>query len=299
MICQEEKTKVSLFLRKILDEQLDAKEREWISLQEERLRSNFAWRTFYLVFSSASRFIRKHTLELSQKQLIEANIIQKGFEPKYWDLLQCVRSYLLLLLPEEDENNYVSNLTKLHETADIDEQVALYNTLSFLSYPKKMRKRCAEGLRTNITDVFDAIALNNPYPADFLDQDAWNQMILKAVFMQRPLYRINGVGARANPELARMLIDFAHERWAAKRPVSPELWRLVGPFMGKNDIINIQKVIKGEPLEVQAGILACSMSELSEAKDLLNQFSDIKKDIEKDRLNWKIIGRKRENDHLN
>jgi hypothetical protein len=36
--------------------------------------------------------------------------------------------------------------------------------------------------------------------------------------------------ARANPELARMLIDYARERTAAHRTVAPELWHCVAPF---------------------------------------------------------------------
>jgi hypothetical protein len=49
------------------------------------------------------------------------------------------------------------------------------------------------------------------------------------VFPQ-PVKPIQDLDRRTNPTLMRMLCDYAHERWAAGRPVSPELWRCVGPW---------------------------------------------------------------------
>jgi hypothetical protein len=33
-----------------------------------------------------------------------------------------------------------------------------------------------------------------------------------------------------------MLLDYAEERWAASRPVSPELWMAVKPFQNEPEI---------------------------------------------------------------
>ncbi|WP_255702687.1 EboA domain-containing protein [Antarcticibacterium sp. 1MA-6-2] len=108
--------------------------------------------------------------------------------------------------------------------------------------------------------------------------------------MQRPLYRIYRADERANPELAAMLIDFAHERWAANRKVLPELWRFVGPFLNSERFNDIEKVVKGEDLEKRAGLLACSQNELPEAKQLLDQFPDVKNSIHTGELNWTLVG---------
>jgi len=295
MIYQVDKLKVTAFLKIIIRERVNNKELNWIDQQEKIIQNHFQLRSFYLAFSTAPRFISKKNLFLTEEELSKADLLRKGFQPKRWNLLQCVRTYLLLLLPVKDAGNFAATLTKLFETADMDEQVTLYAALPLLPYPDILAKRAAEGIRTNITDVFDAIALHNPFPSDFLDQAAWNQMLLKAVFMKRPLYRIYGPDERANPELARMLVDFAHERWAANRQVSPELWRFVGPFLNKNYFTDIEKVLKGNSLEIEAGIMACTLSKQPKGEQLLNQFPEIKKDIENGRLNWTMIGITNEN----
>lgn len=292
MTHQVDSSRAISFFQMLIKQQTNDEELNWINQQERKLRDQFQLRSFYLAFSSAPRFISKDKLHLTQKDLSQAENLRKGFQPERWNLLQTVRIYFLLMLPNEIAEDYESTLAKLFETADMNEQVTLYAALPLLPFPDILAKRAAEGIRTNITDVFDAIALHNPFPHDFLDQAAWNQMLLKAVFMQRPLYRIYGADERANPELAQMLVDFAHERWAAKRPVTPELWRFVGPFLNEEYMNDIRKVIDGDSLERKAGLLACaSAKEQPEAQQLLDQYPDIKNDIESGRLNWMIIGK--------
>ncbi len=41
-----------------------------------------------------------------------------------------------------------------------------------------------------------------------------------------------------------MLCDYAHERWAAGRPVSPELWRCVGPHATGAMLQDLERVLK-------------------------------------------------------
>lgn len=279
------------FLFKVLNRQAGQKGLSWLEQQKGVIENEALPKRLYLSFSMASRFFSKEPLQLSAQDLTAAEEIRKGFRPGNWDVLQTVRTYLLLLFPSNDQEVWLETTQKLFETADMHEQVALYAALPLLPYPPTLRKRAAEGIRTNITSVFDAVALDNPYPADFLEQEAWNQMVLKAVFMQRPLHRIYKADARANEELAHMLIDFAHERWAAGRQVMPELWRFVGPFLSKTNRANVERVIKqGDKLEQEAGLLACSMSTLPEAKQLLDQYPETKKSIQANQLNWKDIG---------
>ena len=89
--------------------------------------------------------------------------------------------------------------------------------------------RAREGTRSAMQPMFEAVAHRNPFPMEQFDENAWNHMVLKALFIGSKLRPIQGLDERANPRLMRMLCDYAHERWAAERPVSPELWRCVGP----------------------------------------------------------------------
>jgi len=47
---------------------------------------------------------------------------------------------------------------------------------------------------------------------------------------------IPGIDERGNRDLAETLIDYARERWAARRPVSTDLWRCVVPFARRPEL---------------------------------------------------------------
>ncbi len=254
----------------------------WLAKQREKLQANYSDRSFYLAFGMVPRFAEKQLLTLSEAQQKVANQLKTGFQPDGWSLSQLVRTYLLRLLPTDQAATYAATLTQLLETAEVDEQVAVYAALPLLPHPQSLVPLAVNGLRTNITRVFDAIALENPFPADYLEEAAWNQMILKAVFMGRPLYRIHKADAWTNPALARMLVDFAHERWAAGRPVTPELWRFVAPYADTSHRTDLERVIASEnPLESAAGKLACRQSTSPDLQALANNSQP---------LTWQQIG---------
>jgi hypothetical protein len=180
------------------------------------------------------------------------------------------RIVLVTAWPSLDPDAYVATLEKIFQSADLGELVALYQALPVLPHPRAHVRRCAEGVRTTMTDVFKAVAHHNPYPSEHLDEGAWNQMVLKALFVGVPLYPIFGLDARANAPLARMLVDYAKERWAAKRDVSPELWRCVGLCADDQGLEAMGKVLKeGGAGDRRAVALALRVSPHAGAKALL------------------------------
>jgi len=112
-------------------------------------------------------------------------------------------------------------------------------------------------------------------------------MVLKALFIGSPLAPIQGLDERANPELARIMCDFAHERWAAGRPAPFEIWRCVGPFAEGQAIDDLARVLaSGEAIERRAAALALSASPDRRAAQLLRDVPALAGDISRQRLTW-------------
>lgn len=199
----------------------------WLDQKSKQIADGAALRVFFTAFSAVPRYVGKQDLELSSSELQTAQAQRQGWNPQYWSVDQAARTLLLLALPQNNAQEYVKTLEQVFITADMGELVALYQALPLLPYPQQFRARAAEGLRSNIVAVFNAIALRNPYPQEYFDDLAWNQMVLKALFVGSPVHQIQGLGDRANPQLGQMLTDYAKERLAANRSVSPELWQLV------------------------------------------------------------------------
>lgn len=225
-----ETNKIIALLNSWLETRAPAEGLAWLQRKQQEITQKAVERNLFTAFSSVSRYLGKQKLELSTEELQAANELITGFHPFKWSLDQVGRTLLILSFPHEDEDKYVATLDKIFAAADVGESIALYQSLSLLPHPEKFKLRAAEGIRSNMTSVFNAVALYNPYPARYLDDLAWNQMILKALFVGSPLQPIYGLERRNNEQLSQMLIDYARERLAAKRTVNPELWQLVMPF---------------------------------------------------------------------
>jgi len=191
------------------------------------------------------------------------------------DTREAARALLLLAVPATDADSYRAICDKLCNSADAGELIAFYRSLPVLPFPKAHVARCSEGLRTNIAAVFGAIAHDNSYPADHLDEVAWNTMVLKALFIDIALHPIVGLDRRANPALMRMLCDYAHERWAANRSVSPELWRCVGPHADDAALADLERVLTtGDDRERRAATEALRSCDRPEAATLLARYPE-------------------------
>lgn len=141
---------------------------------------------------------------------------------------QLVRVYLLIHLAEKEDGK--SRIETLFDTAEMNELVALYRALPVLPTPEIWLHRATDAVRSNMGPVFDAIAFANPYPRAYFSELAWNQLVLKCIFNDKPIHLIEGLDERANQALADTLADFAHERWAAGRRVPSQVWRLIRNF---------------------------------------------------------------------
>lgn len=262
----------------------------WLDEKRNQIAAGNSERTLFTAFSTASRYTGKADLQLSEADLQAAECQRQGWFPGYWSLDQAGRTLLLLALPSRDREAYMRSLKQLFTAADVAELVALYQSLPLLPHPEQLRPIAIDGLRSNMTGVFNAIALHNPYPADYFDEAAWNQMVLKALFVGSPLHLIQGLDRRANPQLSQMLRDYAHERWAAGRRVYPDLWRLVGPFADDAALADLEKVLHDpEPIQQQAAALACAACPLPQAKALLAQFPELNDQIQRQQLSWQNL----------
>jgi hypothetical protein len=129
--------------------------------------------------------------------------------------------------------------------------------------------------------------MNNPYPARYFDEAAWNQLVLKTIFNDKPVHRIVGLAERSNASLARMLSDFAHERWAAGRAVAPEVWRLTPEFMNENLLADMQHLFASNNADDRkAAALVCFYSKNAPALTLLAEYDPLKQQIERKQLSW-------------
>lgn len=269
-------------LEALVDTYLKEEDRQWLEAALKEVIEKKTARQLFLNYSLlSSRFSDPELIEIEKA----TNSVESFIAERKMDSLQLSRIYLLAAALESDEHTFVPAVQKLIEVADKGELSTFLTFLHLLPHREQFRNLAVEALRTNISSVFDAIALNNPYPAEFMEEAQWNQMFLKAAFMQRPLHMIYDIDNRANPALAQIITDYAHERWAASREVDPYIWRPVGPFLNSLDDM-VRLLASNEKREQVAAALCLNASNLEGATNLLDEHPELKNRLDNDSLSW-------------
>ena len=274
-------------LLKILEDNVDNENKQWLLSKIEGIVESESTKDLYLTYSLVPTKIRSEkdlSLALDDKEL------KAYLEIQHADLQQIGRIYLLYKVLEAKEDFFKAKVANIIEVADKSELETFLKFLVLLPHPENYKVQAVEALRTNISTVFDAIALNNPYPALYFNEQQWNQMYLKAAFMQQNLNEIVQVEKRGNKELARIISDYAHERWAASREIDPCFWRPVSNFMNEKLLKDMKRLFSSDnTAERKAAALCCYHSNSSEAKELLAGFPELIKGIEIGSITWQSI----------
>ncbi len=276
-------------LRDWLLRQLDAERGAWLDAQIAALRQDAADAALDVALGMTPRKLGKAELALHADDLVAAAKAVQGWDPSGWSVTDGARILLLSGLPRTTAP-FAQRFGSLCRTADVAELITLYRGLPLYPDLASLEDQVGEGLRSNMRGVFEAIAHRNPYPKAHFDDHRWNHMVLKALFIGSPLAPIQGLDERANPELARIMCDFAHERWAAGRTVPFEIWRCVGPFAEGQAIDDLARVLaNGDAIERRAAALALAASPDRRAARLLNEVPSLAGDISRHQLSWATL----------
>lgn len=280
----------SELLRAWLRRRISADDFAWLQRQLDKLSIGVE-RDLVIALGMIPRRLGKADLALSVEELADATNARAGWDPSSWTVDTAARVLALLTLPANDDA-FVRQFAEICRTADAAEAIAVFSGLPLYAAAPRLQPQAAEALRGNIRSVFEAVAHRNPYPREQFDEDRWNQMVLKALFIGSTLHPIQGIDERANPILASIMCDYAHERWAAGRAITPEIWRCVGPFAEGDMLEDLRRVAgSADPREREAAALALSSNASAAAHDILESLGDEVRRISAGALYWRKVVR--------
>lgn len=174
--------------------------------------------------ASAPRVVGRGPLQPSAAEVAALAEAVPGLQPAGWAVMDAARAAVLLHLAETwPADDFFAAAVACYEQGDAREQESWLKALPCFPGPERFLPYAYDACRTNIQPVFEAIACENPFPAQYYPALHFNQLVLRSLFLAVRLDRIVGRAARLNPELTRMASDYADERRAAGRAVPADL----------------------------------------------------------------------------
>jgi hypothetical protein len=148
-----------------------------------------------------------------------------------WTIDDVARTVLLQALPHPE-----AELSELYRYGDAAERRGILRALEYLDVDAL--DLVEDAIRTNDTRLI-AAALG-PYATEHLSDAAYDQAVLKCVFVGVPITGLDGIPSRVTPDGARMLGAFVHERVAAGRDLPPEVWTVIDKYPPAEEIAAIE-----------------------------------------------------------
>ena len=274
-------------LRAILKTNLNTEDFDWLEQKLGHIKKEKSSKDLFLTYSIIGSRIPDAPLD---KLHMEDKGLQSYLELQRASKRQMARIFLLVDVLIEDPEFFGPKVNNIIQVADTSELVTFLKFLILLPDAGRFKSTAVATLRSNISTVFDAIALSNPYPSKYFNDQQWNQMYLKAAFMQRDLSKIVDIDKRANADLTRIISDYAHERWAASRDIDPYFWRPVSQFLEGQLLSDMERLLKSDNIaERKAGALSCYHSSNEKAKELLKKHPDLLGQVKNEKIGWENV----------
>ncbi|WP_276165938.1 EboA domain-containing protein [Zobellia alginiliquefaciens] len=282
-----ELTKLDQELQSLLSSNLDPDTNSWLHSKLEQIISASSTKDLYMTYSLLASKIDSNTvLNLGP----DTDEVTEYLRAQNATTLQIARIYLLIKVLKADGDFFVPKVANLIQVADTSELETFLKYLILLPNAENYKQTAVEALRTNIATIFEAISMQNPYPAIYFNDQQWNQMFLKAAFMQLDLSAILSIDERANKDLTRIISDYAHERWAASRDIEPLFWRPVAAFLDDTLLKDIERLFASDnPIENKVAALCCYSSQEQRAKELLAKHPELEAQVANKEITWKNI----------
>jgi hypothetical protein len=188
-------------------------------------RSHSSHASLLAAYATAPQHVGRDALALSPAELAELGAAAPGIGFERWTRDDAARALLLMAQRHKGRTGdaFVADALECFEQGDAREQQSWLRAIALWPEAKAFLPAAIDACRTNIIPVFEALACENPYPAEHFPDRNFNQMVLKAMFNSIALSRIRGLDRRRNAELSRMARDYAAERTAAGRTVPADI----------------------------------------------------------------------------
>lgn len=224
------------WISRALDRRLAATAAAFRTSARAEVRAGADLTRFLSLISLCSRYVPASALEASSDELADAAARVEGWWPERWSLRDLARVELVLSRPDLDDASGPAALEEAFQTADLGEAVAMYRSLALWPRPERLARRGAEGARNNVRAIFEAAVCDSAFAVRCFDDVAWRQCVIKALFVEAPLWRVHGLDGRLDAEIARMALDLAEERRSAGRHIAPQLWMCLGAHGGERGL---------------------------------------------------------------
>ncbi len=144
--------------------------------------------------------------------------------------------------------------------SDGGERESLLKGLPFIQLSSESTEFIIDVARTNSLSLFTALTYKNPWLVVNLPVAAFNQIVLKSLFLGININTLEGLRAARNSDLGRMTADYVQERIDADRDIPDSIWLTVDVCrLTDVAILHWVSALTSNPaqLKTQLALLAC------------------------------------------